>query len=1062
MAHLKYATLLLILVTLGSAVRAEDDTRTTMLKAPSQQPEDIANGTNYTVPATVNSTGYIPHADTEQYAYKEDKFEETKIRIRREIANGLRAAFPRIRQLVTAFRDEEGFVRNGIVFCGAPHDQSSLLDKYLRAGDTKPGVEDQFPRPAGFSTKTGSLSLVDGWSDQSEYITDGTTASGCGFIAQVAACDCDINSAANACEVTSATGSCTAAETTACTGVSGAKVAGDCDPKDRAVINAHCVPDEDDHTVCSDLDGSTTAKTPDVTKCHAKNRTADYQPRNSTQCDRSNCTEGSFVNIVSRFIRAHGYHVQHNDICQAMAKEDPAIGARTCNLRKYPVNRKAYRCDRNASNMALDWWQVNKQCYGLSEGDCLSKCKWDSVERFCRASEAHMGSETGCKEDEDESITASTFVNEVWRVLGYSVQSEVKAVPTTDKAVVTGSEGDGEGETGCKTPRAFVNAMNGNAQINAFRDLGIEEAVAQWHEELKGVRSYLTSLSALLTNFYPTTLTMFPFIENEELDECPMGDVVRNPNTESGTEEQPLCEQVDFQTYDKLNRINEAGQSMLRATCFCRNGELDTRKDGVEWGTGKTYDEDDANFAPCVLQTSVKCKLQADNVGCEVVGAGTNTACANDLTSATAALCEAHNSENKCVIGSSASNAACIALDGSTDDKTPADVTVCEALSGGTVVEDYTVHEFDQIYLEPNPDLWVLPDSGEYGVSGTTTLSGVTSDKRDCNKFKELLPSVYTYCTNIKVWGDTAPWQRTLDLLKPNKDRIKVRKGTNSKNISKAIIRSLARTLPQVENTCGRVVTAFNETDKQLMSNKGGNCVPFEKLHEIMYRVEFETSEADIGKVANETTVWDEQEEDNTTAIIYRDMFCGTTYSHSNSKFTFRQMSYLWDHIQGGSYIASERGQVSSDSTTEEFRPDGSHSPPYDYFKYESTTGAFPENQRYALVNRSFCYIDWIGDFSGASTRQDSFGDIYVDPYLLYSREIEEAIWNTAIAISSKKQVIIDNLELWDVLEQQLTNPEDGNILSSLSHAATKHFMKVRSTDAGEDNDDYTEFFNQE
>lgn len=1057
MAHLKYATLLLILVTLGSVVRAEDDTRTTMLKAPSQQPEDIANGTNYTEPAAVNGTGYIPHADTEQFAYKEHKFEETKIRIRREIANGLRAAFPRIRQLVTAFRDEEGFVRNGIVFCGAPHDQSEMAKKYLRTGETKPTEEDQFPRPVGFSTKTGSLSLVDGWSDQSEFYTDGTTASGCAFIAEVAACDCDINNAGNACVVTSASGSCTTAETTACTGISGATAAADCDPKDRQKIDAHCVPDEDDHTECSDLDAAT------EDKCHGKNRTADYQVRNSTQCDRSNCTEGSFVNIVSRFIRANGYHVQHNDICQATAKLDPAIGARTCNLRNYTDDRNAYMCDRNASNMALDWWQVNKQCYGLSEGDCSVKCKWDSIERFCRASEAHMAATPDCVEDPEETIAKSEFVNEIWRVLGYSVQSEVRAVPTTDKAVVTGSVGDGEGETDCKTPRAFVNAMNGNAQINAFRDLGIEEAVAQWHEELRGVRSYLTSLSALLTNFYPTTLTMFPFIENEELDECPMGDVVRNPNTESGTEEQPLCEQVDFQTYDKLNRINEAGQSMLRATCFCRNGELDTRKDGVEWGTGKTYDETADSFAPCVLGIT-KCKLKADNTGCEVVGSGTNAACTDDTTSNTAAKCEAHNVANKCVLGANAkanANADCTAMNGSDDAKTPADVTVCEALSSGTVVDDYTVHEFDQIYLEPNPDLWVLPDSGESGVSGTTTLSGVTSDKRDCNKFKELLPSVYTYCTNIKVWGDTAPWQRTLDLLKPNKDRIKVRKGTGG-TAKQDIIDSLSRTLPEVENTCGRVVTAFNETDKQLMSNKGGNCVPFEKLHEIMYRVEFETSEADIGKVANESIVWTEQETKNTTEIIYRDMFCGTTYSHSNSKFTFRQMSYLWDHIQGGSYIASERGDVSSDSTTEEFRPDGSHSPPYDYFEYESTTGAFPENQRYALVNRSFCYIDWIGDFSGATSRFDSFGDEYVDPYLLYSREIEEAIWNTAIAISSKKQVIIDNLELWDVLEQQLTNPEDGNILSSLSHAATKHFMKVRSTDDDQDNDDYTEFFNQE
>ena len=52
----------------------------------------------------------------------------------------------------------------------------------------------------------------------------------------------------------------------------------------------------------------------------------------------------------------------------------------------------------------------------------------------------------------------------------------------------------------------------------------------------------------------------------------------------------------------------------------------------------------------------------------------------------------------------------------------------------------------------------------------------------------------------------------------------------------------------------------------------------------------------------------------------------------------------------------------------------------------------------------------------------------------------------------------------WDVLEQQLTTPEDGNMLSSLAHAASKHFMKVVQTDEDDEADyvDYTQYFNED
>lgn len=297
-------------------------------------------------------------------------------------------------------------------------------------------------------------------------------------------------------------------------------------------------------------------------------------------------------------------------------------------------------------------------------------------------------------------------------------------------------------------------------------------------------------------------------------------------------------------------------------------------------------------------------------------------------------------------------------------------------------------------------------------------------------------------------------------------------------------------TLPTKENTCGRVVTAFSD-GHQKMSNKGGNCVPFEKLHEVMFRLEFETSKAGVGIIDGSkkadhsgtdkldrdySILWDRNmpvlydskkaEKFNGTgptdgfnteegAHTFKEYNCAEGFSYQNTKFSFRQMAYQWDHLMGGKFD----GNASATQKYYEFRPQANFKLPLDYEAVEKTDGNWPLNQRYNMHNRSFCFIDWIGGFSGASLRFDASGTEYSDPYKLFNREIQEAIWNTDIAMSSKKQVVIDNHELWTELERQLTDPVDGNILSALSHAATKHFMRVQSTDIGEDSNNYEQFF---
>jgi len=743
-----------------------------------------SNGNNPIHPA---ATGFIAHIDSDIYRELSKKWELTHKIVRRKIANGLRASFPRIRELTTAFKDDEGFVRTGLTFCGY---------------EMKDGVI--FDIPSDFSRNTPSLSSNDGWSFQNE----------------------------------------------------------------------------------------------------TKN-----------QCGHANCMEGSFVQTLARYIRSHGYHIRHDDICNAFATVPAVVSARTCNLQNNVHDRTAWKCNADSYENQDDWWQVNKVCYGLSKLDCNSqgKCAFDEVEEFCRASDIYM--DTVClPRDDSETFFSSTLKNEVWTVLGFSVNED--PIPKTQKSYVTGAI---SGQ--CTSVRAILSAINGNAQLNSFRDIALEEAAAHWKNEITGVRSYLVALSKLLTHFYEISMTMFPYIENEEIKDCPMGEVRHIPQIETGTKEAPLCENVVRQSSVSLNRINEVGQAMTRHTCFCRNGELDPNYE--------------------------------------------------------------------------------------------------------TITPHYDVHEFDQIYLS------------------------LGEKKFECDTFADTLPSIYTYCRNIQNWGDTGSWKKSMELIQVREERIKIYSSDSRQKFAKTrdIMANLKRTLPKHEVTCGRVVTA-NSDEEQMFSNKGGNCVPFEKLHEVFYRLEYETSKAESGK----TILSGNQERSGSsvkkTATKFDEFFCDDAHTHSNTKFSFRQMAYLWDHYQGGS--ASDPTVTSFDKIFT-FQPkEVSLLPPF-WSSVENTRGAFPDSQRYSLEDRDFCFVDWIGDFSGSSTRIDAFGDKYLNPYELYGREIDEAVWNTDIALSAKKRTKIDNLELWDVLEDQLTNVEDSNILSSIAEAAARHYMRVTTTDiAGE------------
>lgn len=292
------------------------------------------------------------------------------------------------------------------------------------------------------------------------------------------------------------------------------------------------------------------------------------------QCGQMNCLENSFVSILASFINKYVYYVEHRDICMAVAKTAPATLARTCNLRANTVTRNAFKCSEHND----DWWQLNRMCYPLSSLQCdkHEKCRFDVLEGYCRADEDFMKNICEIRED-SQTFLSNDIVNEIWPVLGYSVNSV--PVAFADKMHVTGAVA---GE--CNTLRGLVHAINGNIQIHAFRELGMSEAVHQWHRELLLARSYLKSIINDLSDFRDLSKKLFPYIEHDKISPCPTGYKNKYEVGKTGTRTAPLCEDRRHMRLEDLNRQIESKQYFDRSNCFCRNGELDSN-----YGTETEY-----------------------------------------------------------------------------------------------------------------------------------------------------------------------------------------------------------------------------------------------------------------------------------------------------------------------------------------------------------------------------------------------------------------------------------------------------------------------------------------
>ena len=681
----------------------------------------------------------------------------------------------------------------------------------------------------------------------------------------------------------------------------------------------------------------------DLVLINGVNRTKEW-----AQCQRSGCEEGSFVTLLANRVRSLGYHITHADVCEAEnADAHKYNGVPTCSLQADTGEFNSFKCEKELEVEGNDFYQQKEKCFMAETCEPSIGCQpfTDNGEILCLAKNDYQITDSKCTVNDLDTLQFETqtdgstpVINRVRRQIQYGVPTS--AVQTTDAVYVTGSKK----EQGCTSLRDFVVALNGAAQIAAFRDTNTLEAEAHWNDVISHARSYIKSYSGILNDFYDKSTQIFPLIEFEDVESCPVGTVEKLVDN-IGTSEAPLCDSVAFKDLAKQKTMDLESQTLARGRCFCRQG------------SGLTND-----------------------------GNGNN-----------------------------------------------AD----------------SLYERDEIYLK------------------TVALTSA-----DCAALKDLdFPSYYQYCMGSSY--DDRTWKKTLEDLLPMKHAIKTF-GTHAKQTSAKddIYEKIANTFPgdmytvatkrmaltEVQN-CGRLIST---STSGLHSNKGGNCVPFRGMHEILFRLEFETSQDLQGKQSGCEHVEFPLEE----TCKFEDMACRQEDALETTFYSFRQIGYEWDHPMykdTSATMMTEPKLVDTLSTwTDGFDTPTLVGTATAGSQYQNSWSPGRDKLFRRTDNKAACNVNWGLQLTGDVARKDAKGSVYKDPYNLFTREIAEAVLNTEIAIAAKVKSVSDYEKIWAQIQTQLTTFNagaggHGSISQDISTEVAEHFMRITTTDADDnavDSDD--------
>lgn len=248
------------------------------------------------------------------------------------------------------------------------------------------------------------------------------------------------------------------------------------------------------------------------------------------------------------------------------------------------------------SGIFYSWTGIRQRCSDFNLKTChnMMECEWNGF--ACKPSLIWIASNLDSPTNRHRSSDSDGLLADLSAHYKLSNGTEIPTYPAneirretsyqeklgqyiTDRVFVTGVQAasgsqiyNKQNPNNCKSLRQYVAALNGNAQINAFRDEGIVEAENVWLELIRHSTAELRAKSALLLDFYDLSTKMFPLIEFEDvLDECPIGNVKWSVDY-NGTENAPLCTMAKYGTEKTLWEEDEHEQELLRSNCFCRSG----------------------------------------------------------------------------------------------------------------------------------------------------------------------------------------------------------------------------------------------------------------------------------------------------------------------------------------------------------------------------------------------------------------------------------------------------------------------------------------------------------
>lgn len=291
-------------------------------------------------------------------------------------------------------------------------------------------------------------------------------------------------------------------------------------------------------------------------------------------CEGNKCEEGSFVHALVNRIRSAGYHVTHSDVCAASSTSTwNHVPIQTCQLNGYK--------DQNGSDLSTisfqsdsdnNYLQTKRKCYKLVKDRCITDndCTFTTQNTCVLSStyESTLGQQVSTIAVDDTNGSGGPSLNEIRRATTYE---DPIGNRLTDNVFVTGVQRSSTGGNNCKSLRQYVAALNGLAQINAFRDQGIAEGNVIWGSLIEKMMKNYRGIAIILNDFHAESVKMFPLIESEDMEQCAIGET-EHSLYEIGTEKLPNCVKEEYDTVTPIEALDMSQKSIIRSQCFCREG----------------------------------------------------------------------------------------------------------------------------------------------------------------------------------------------------------------------------------------------------------------------------------------------------------------------------------------------------------------------------------------------------------------------------------------------------------------------------------------------------------